>query len=533
MRTKRGSQASSSDGRIPAGGADQKAKSHLSRDPPNGGLTSQKRGERKVDGVGAAWRVWWRRFRTEFFAAHPEKQVAQIYYVTAILAVIGSIIGGLWAFGGHFWAEKSAPKNSTVTAETLVGAKPPSAPALSIVVLPFVNLSGDATQDYFVDGITDSLTTDLSRALPGSFVVARETAFTYKGKAMDARELGRELHVRYALEGSVLLDGERVRVNARLVDAQVGNEIWAERFDTARSGILRVQDEIVGRLSRAIGLQVINVAARRSEREKPSSAEAIDLVLRGQATLNRPSSAATMIAARDLFERALKLQPDNVDALAGVATSYIFEVLNGYYPKDNEQRLQRAEPLLARALALDDRHLVALKARAALLRAQGRFDDAIAAAQAVIAQNPGEPWAYKEVALSMMYLGRTADALDWFGKAEVFGPRDPGRWTWLGGKGQVLILLGRDEDAIASLRAAIESNPDDVGDYAVLAAAYALTGRNSEARAALAQYDRFRPGTTVTNFRNLSPVPLQLTSSSYRQQRERLKDGLRKAGMPG
>jgi len=407
-----------------------------------------------------------------------------------------------------------------------------SAPTLSIVVLPFVNLTGDAAQEYFADGITDSLTTDLSRALPGSFVVARATAFTYKAKAVDARQIGRELGVRYVLEGSALLDGEQVRVNARLVDAQVGNEIWAERFDTARSGVLRVQDEIVGRLSRAIGLQVINFEARRSEREKPNSAEAIDLVLRGQAALNRPSSAATLIAARGLLEQSLKLQSDNVDALAGVATSYVFEVLNGYYPTDNELRLQRAEPLIARALALDDRHLVALKARAALLRAQGRFADATAAAQMVIAQNPGEPWAYKEVALSMMYLGRTADALDWFEKAELFGPRDPGRWTWLGGKGQALLLLKRDGEAIASLHAAIESNPADVGDYAVLAAAYALAGRNDEARTALAQHDRVRPGATVTNFRNLSPVPLELTDPSYRQQRERLKEGLRKAGMP-
>ena len=327
------------------------------------------------------------------------------------------------------------------------------------------------------------------------------------------------------------MDGDQVRVNARLLDAEIGNEIWAERFDTARSGILRVQDEIVGRLSRAVGLQVIDIAARRSLREKPGNPEAVDLVLRGLATLNQPSSPATMIAARDLFQHALKLQSDNVDALAGVATTYIFEVLNSYYLTDNELRLQQAAPLLVRALALDDRHVLALKARAALLRAQGNFGDAIAAAKEVITQNPGEPWAYKEVALSMMYLGQTNDALQWFEKAERFGPRDPGRWTWLAGKGQTLVLLGRDTEAIASLRAAIESNPADVGDYAVLAAAYALAGRNDEARAALAQYSRSRPDVTVSTFRNLSPVPLQLTDMSYRQQRERLKEGLRKAGM--
>jgi TolB-like protein/cytochrome c-type biogenesis protein CcmH/NrfG len=508
------------------------------KSPPQGNAASSseqetQRTEDQAERIGPWWHNWWREFRAEFHTAHPDKQLSEIYYISGILAVTASLVAGLWALGHQVLFERSPPEGKHLSRpiETTVPAQHAPASALSLVVLPFVNLSGTAAQEYFADGVTDSLTTDLSRALPGSFVIARETAFTYKGKATDARQIGRELNVRYALEGSVLTDGDQVRINARLLDAQLGNEIWAERFDTPRTGLLQVQDEIVGRLSRAIGLQVIGLAAQRSEREKPKSAEAIDLVLRGEATLNRPSSAETMIEARGLFEQVLKLQPDNVDALAGVATTYIFEVLNGYYPNDNELRLARAEPLLARALALDDRHLVALKARAGLLRAQGRFDDAIAAAQTVIMENPGEPWAYKEVALSTMYLGRTTDAIDWFGKAERLGPRDPGRWTWLGGKGQSLLLLGRDDEAIASLRSAIEANSADVGDYAVLAAAYALSGRNEEAHAALAQYDRAQPGTTVGSFRNLSPVPLKLTDPSYRRQRERLKDGLRKAGM--
>ena len=501
--------------------------------PSDNGAARAQQAEWPRRGIGAWLRNWWQVFRSES-AAHPDTQVAQVYYLTTILAVMGSLIAGIWAFGEHFWSDRSlpAPEHSAATPDTTVAARGAPAPSLSIVVLPFVNLSGDAAQEYFADGITDSLTTDLSRAMPGSFVVARATAFTYKGKAIDARQIGRELNVRYVLEGSALLERDQIRVNTRLADAQMGNEVWAERFDAARSGILQVQDEIVGRLSRSIGLQVINLEARRSERERPGSTEAIDLVLRGEAVVNRPASAPTMIAARDLFERALKLQPDNVDALAGAATTYVFEVLNGYYPTDNEARLQRAEPLLARALALDDRHLVAMKTRAALLRAQGKFDDAITAAQAVIAQNPGEPWAYKEVGLSTMYLGRTADALEWFDKAERFGPRDPGRWTWLASKGQALILLGRDAEAIASLRAALEANPNAAGEYAVLAAAYALAGRSEEARAALRRFESVSPRVTVGNFRNLSPVPLQLTGASYRQQRERLEDGLRKAGMP-
>jgi tetratricopeptide (TPR) repeat protein len=194
--------------------------------------------------------------------------------------------------------------------------------------------------------------------------------------------------------------------------------------------------------------------------------------------------------------------------------------------------LHQAELLLSRALAIDPHRLVALKAKAALLRAQGNFEAAMTAAEAVIAENPGEPWAYKEIGLSTMYLGRAEQALGWFAKADQFGPRDPGRWTWSDGGGHALILLGRDEEAIRYLRIALDANPKAVGTHAFLAAAYALAGRADEARAALAQHDRLRPGATVTNFRRISPVPLRLTSPKYQQQYERVKDGLRKAGMP-
>ena len=460
----------------------------------------------------------------------------------SVLAAVALVaLGAAAAPGGWRWlaASPSMPAVSTtnVAAATNETSTPSAAdkivaPILSIVVLPFLNLSADARQDYLSDGITDSLTTDLSRALPGSFVVSRDTAYTYKGKAADVRQIGRELDVRYVLEGSVLPDDGLVRVNAQLINAETGGHLWAERFDLKRRDVLQVQDDIVGRLSRAIGLKMIDTEARRSEREKPRSPEAVDLIMRGKAIANRPTSRATMIQARDLFEQALNVEPDNAEALAGIATTFVFEALNGYHETGNEQRLHQAGLLLTRALATDPRQLVALKAKAALLRAQGHFEDAIAAAEAVITENPGEPWAYKEIGLSTMYLGRAEQALDWFAKAERFGPRDPGRWTWLDSRGHALILLGRDEEAIRYLRLALDANPTAVSTHAFLAAAYALTGRPEEARAELAQHARLRPGETVMNFRRVSPVPLRLTSPQYRQQYERLRDGLRKAGMP-
>ena len=407
-----------------------------------------------------------------------------------------------------------------------------SAPLLSIAVLPFKNVSSDAAQHYIADGITDSLTSDLSRTLPGSFVLSRETAAAYKGRAGDAQQIGRELDVHYVLAGSIHADRGRVRVNTQLIDTRSGNQAWSERFDAERISALQVEEEIVTRLSRAIGLKVVELEAEQRRQENSGGANPADLVLRGEAALNRPSSQASMIEARTLFDEALQIEPKNADALAGLATTLVFEFVNGYYDTGGEERLARAEALLDRALALAPRHVIALKAKAALSRAEGRFEDAIALANGVIAENPGEPWAYKELGLSSMYLGRLDEALAWFAKAERIAPRDPARWTWLDGRGQALILLGRDEEAVRSLIAAAEANPRSPGTQALLAAAYALVGRANEAQSALATYVVRHPDARVSTFRQFAPVPLARTGREYQARRERLLDGLRKAGMP-
>jgi TolB-like protein/DNA-binding winged helix-turn-helix (wHTH) protein/Flp pilus assembly protein TadD len=453
--------------------------------------------------------------------------------------LIAAALLGLVALpAAAWWLRSSAPSPAPIVKGAVAFSREPEAAAdrlaaaASIVVLPFINLSGDAAQDYVADGVTDSLISDLVHAMPGISVVSRDTAFTYKGRSTDARQIGRELDVRYLLNGSVAVEGERVRVNIALAETREGNQLWSERFDTERRSILQVQDEIVGRVSRAIGLKVVDIEARRSRLERPNSTELMDLVMRGKAVLNLPSSPATLIEARGFFEQALTVQPDSVDGLAGAASTLVFEFVNGYYETEGDERLEKAERLLERAGAIEPGNIMVLKAKAALRRAQGKFDDAIAAAQAIIMENPGEPWAYKEIGLSTMYLGKAAQALDWFAKADRIGPRDPGRWTWLDGRGHALVLLGRDEEAIRSLIGALDANPRNLSSHAFLAASYALLGRSDDARAALAAYLQKRPGTRVSTFRRLSPVPLMLTSQIYQQQHERVKTGLRLAGMP-
>jgi TolB-like protein len=186
------------------------------------------------------------------------------------------------------------------------------APHLSIVVLPFANLGGDAEQEYFVDGVTESLTTDLSR-IRGSFVIGRNTAFTYKGKAVDLKQIGRELNVRYVLEGSVQRGGQRMRVNVQLIDAESGSHLWAERFEKAVADLFEMQDEIVARLAGALNAQLIAAEARRAEQvPKPDS---MDLYFQGMAWLNKAATPDNVAQARSFFDRALLSDRGNVDAL--------------------------------------------------------------------------------------------------------------------------------------------------------------------------------------------------------------------------
>jgi len=405
-----------------------------------------------------------------------------------------------------------------------------TAPQLSIIVLPFHNARRDPSLDYIVDGITESLITDISRALPGSFVVSRATSFTYRDRTTDARRVGREVGVRYVLGGSVLLDEDLMRVNVELIDARTAGQLWSDRFDTERSDLLAAQDEIVARLSRSVGIQVIDAQAKRSTKSK--SAKAVDFVMRGWAVMNRPSTKNTMIEARSLFEQALSVDPHNIDALAQIATILVFEVANCYYDDGRAERLTRADALLAEILAVDPNHIAALRARATLLRTRGSLREAITAAAAAIACNPGEPRAYNETGLSWLYLGELEKAIEWFRKSGRIAPRDPSRWVWMSGLGRAQMFLGQDDAAVQSLYAAVAANPKAYDTHAFLAAACALAGRRDEAQVALNECNQLKPGLTITRLTRIWSVPLEATDPRYRKYHRRLNVGLERAGMP-
>ena len=427
---------------------------------------------------------------------------------------------------GWLWQQEQAAGQTQPPDPAIVVSRP----RLSVVILPFLNLSGELSVDYLVDGIVDSLITDLSTWLPGSFVISRSTAFTYKGRSAPLRQVGAELNVRYVLEGSVLLDPDRVRVNVQLIDAETDKHLWAERFDKARSELLQVQDEIVARLSRSVGIQMVYSEARRI----PSKHDwdALDLTMQARALMSDIKRQGHAAAAIELFRQALVLNPDCVDAMVGIALARIYQVINLYRLDGRDTLLDEAEALISRSSELAPNQHSMLKARALLLRARGKFAEAILATEAMIARNPAEPTAYKEMGLNKLYLGATQEAVDWFRRADAVAPRDPERWTWLQGLGRALMQLGDAEGAVDALRQTLESNPDYLRGKAMLAAAEALAGDLAAARRHLAEYAAVEPLMTVQRFaEQRSSVPPEAVSPTYRKENERILDGLRRAGM--
>jgi TolB-like protein/tetratricopeptide (TPR) repeat protein len=425
-------------------------------------------------------------------------------------------------------------------------------PPLSVLVLPFESRGGDPAGNRFADGLTDSLTTDLARALPGSTVIAQTTADTYRGHPVDVRAIGRAQGVRYVVEGSVLLAGERVRVNAQLVTAETGAHLWADRFDTPRrhgddGDVLEAQDAIVARLSRSVGLQMVGAEARRAEqaeREHPDEGTAQDYVLRAHAAASQSMLTREVVETiHALYARALALEPGNADALAGIACGRIFQVVNGFLDETGrtvreeaqarEASLAEAEEKLARALAIAPGHLKALKGRVVLLRARGLFADAIAAAEALLARSPGDPVAHRETGLSLLYLGRAEEAVAWFRRADALGAGDdPLRWTWLQGLGRALLQLGRDAEAVEALRLAAASNPTFAPSHALLAAALALAGDDAAARVAMAEFRRAEPNTPLEALARRAAVPHEATDPLYQARNARVLEGLRRAASP-
>jgi adenylate cyclase len=448
-------------------------------------------------------------------AAHSKERASSAPLGLGIAALIVLVAAGVWYF---LAASRTAPvATSAPTAVASNASAPAESAHLSIVVLPFKNLSGDPGQDYFADGVTDNLTTDLSR-IPNSFVIASTTAFTYKGKIIDVKEIGKELGVRYVLDGSVQRDQNRLRVNAQLIDAQSGAHLWADRFDEDVADLFKLQDQVVARLANTLGIELVKAEAEKAARSK--SPDAVDLTMRGWALARTSQQTKEKNkAARVLFEQALKSDPNNADALAGSAYTYANESVAWRNPEtDYDARtLGQAD----RAIALAPETLWAYYVKCVYLYYSHRADKAIDAADAGLAinQNFGPFWGVRGNA--NLFFGRFEQAKSDILQSLRLNPRDPLRAISTKYLGDAELGLGRFDAAIEDYHKAIDLGmQNNMWPYASLAAANALAGKMDDAKSALGEVRRLEPKLTMKSLiPRAPPIP-------------NLFDGLRKAGMP-
>jgi TolB-like protein len=397
-------------------------------------------------------------------------------------------------------------------------------PRLSLVVLPFANLGSDPEQEYFADGVTDSLTTDLSR-IRGAFVIARNTAFTFKGKPIDVRAVGRELNVRYALEGSVQRNGDRMRVNVQLVDAQCGAHLWAERFDKPIADYFDMQDEIVARLANQLAVELMGSEARRSERAP--TPDSFDLFLQGASWFHKGPTFENLAVAQSFFERALALDPDNVEAL--VKMSMVdFQYAEFLFSDDRAARLAAAEKASIKALRLAPEHARAHLSLGPVLCVTNRAEAGIAECERALAIDPNLAAAHGAIGAFKAHIGRDEETEAHVREALRVSPRDGSVFLWLMFVGGANVNLGRYEEAIVWLNRSIEANRNNPLCHFHLAGTYALLGRLEEARAAARTGLALNPGFTVAQFR-ASPSS---DNARYIAAHELFAEALHAAGAP-
>jgi adenylate cyclase len=448
-------------------------------------------------------------------------------------ARISAIAGGLaliLAAGGALWyldrglkpaaqneADLSIAKPATIAAAKETAPKP--AVHLSIVVLPFANLSGDSTQDYFADSVTDNLITDLAR-IKGSFVIARNTAMTYKGKSVDATEIGKELGVRYVLEGSVQRDQNRVRMNAQLIDAGTGAHLWAERFEENLSDLFKLQDQVVARLANTLGNELVKAEAEKSARSQ--NPDLVDLNMRGWAMLQQwlHTTKDYNAEARTWFEKALKIDPNDPDALVGEAYTHFIDVADGWGVPGTDYEA-KVLGQVDRVISLARDHVWAYYVKSAYLGlVANRPNEALNSAEAGLAVDPNFARLYLVRANAEINLDRYEDAKSDVREAMRLSPHEPEVGWWRGILARAELGLRHYQAAIDEAKQAIDAGWHAFGPYSILARAYALDGQIDEAKAAMAEARRLNPKLSVKWYTSIGlHDPSQL-------------EALRKAGLP-
>ena len=399
-------------------------------------------------------------------------------------------------------------------------------PKLSIAVLPFESLGGEQRQSYFADALTEDLTSDLSR-INGSFVISRRTAAAYRGQKGDPRQISRELNVRYLLEGNVRREGNNVRVNTQLIDGRSGQQIWSERFEKPAKNMYDFQSEVTGQIARTLNLELKDAASKQTSKRQPRSLDADDLALRAWAEIwNKPQSRQTNAAGLKYVSRALEIDPDNAEALGVAAYAYARAATYGW-GMSREEALKQGFEAGEKSASLDRKNADSLYALAFLNYVAGQGHKSQELLRETIELNQNHAPAYFFYGLNLIRLGKPRDSISWIERAFALSPRDPLRAVWYGIIARAHVLIGEDLKAIEVARKGTAANSKHSNNYAALAAAFAHLERMDEAKSALEDFKRLRPGITIKK------VELQLASTDpvAIKTYARLMSGLRKAGL--
>jgi adenylate cyclase len=396
------------------------------------------------------------------------------------------------------------------------------APKLSIVVLPFESLSGDPGQAYFADAITEDVITDLSR-IRGAFVIARGTSFTYKGKPANAKDVAKELNVRYVLEGSVRRVGNQVRINAQLIDGETGAHIWSEKFDRQFKEVIALQSDITGHIASVLRAELLEAESRRP---KPENIRAWDYAVQGQVTMHRSKHLATAyMDAKALFEKALKLDPNLALAWEGLSWVHFAastrEIPGVSVPNSSDLALEAAQ----KAVSLDPRSSNAYRVLGMAFYWKGQGENALAACQKALHLNRNNDLAIICASRATYILGKLEESIRLVKKSRQLNPQFR-RWLKSFYIGTALFYLGRYQESVAAINEAQAEYPKHASIKLYLASSLAMLGREDEARVVLAEYTKLALGKRNTIEK------LRADRGHIVPDFDRLATALRRMGMP-
>ncbi len=430
--------------------------------------------------------------------------------VTAIVAVT-AILGGLGVWQ-TLQMEPAQPEPKQT------GLALPDKP--SIAVMAFNNLSGDPEQEYFSDGMTEDIITDLSK-VSGLFVIARNSSFAYKGRAVNLSDVGRELGVRYILEGSVRKAGGRIRINAQLIDTTTGGHVWAERFDREVADIFTLQDEVTRKIVSALAVKLKPEEQKRLTRKIVIDPAAYDLFLRGLEPLRR-FTPETNVEARDFFHQAMITDPRYARAISAIGLTYAMDVFLGA-DVDTTETLQKAERFVTAAVKLDDTIPQVFFALGGVYTRQKRFDDAVAASRRAIELDTNYADGYAQLAGTLIQAGQPEEGLEAVRKAIRLNPDLP--FFYLDLVGRANFMLGRYDDAAKAYAKVVERNPAFLSAHRGLAASYAYLGKMDEAEWQANEVLALQPDFSLEK---------ELLSNPFKRPEDtkRYIEGLRRAGLP-